>query len=318
VRIVITDCDHPDIDIERRAAAKAGIDIRLEECRTEDDVISRCADADALLVQYAPITQRVFESLPRLRIVSRYGVGVDTIDIRAAHQHNVLVANAPHYGTEEVSDHAVALLLTMARATAWYDASARKGSWNAKTAKPLYRIQGRTLGIVGFGAIGQAVARKARAMGYQPIAHDVTAKLGTTASDGTPFVSFDQLLEQAHAVTLHVPLLPTTHHLLDASRLRQMRPEALLVNTARGALIDTKALLEVLDSGHLGGAALDVLETEPPQPDNPLLHHPRVVTTPHAAWYSEESTAALKHTSVTNALDALHGRPLKHLVNGDF
>src|SRR5918998_942598 len=138
MRIVITDCDHPDVEIERRAAAEAGVELRLEQCRTEDDVVARCADADGLLVQYAPVTERVLDAMPRVRVVSRYGVGVDTVDVGAATRHDVLVANVPHYGTEEVSDHAVALLLTTVRATARLDASVRAGRWNVGTAAPLH------------------------------------------------------------------------------------------------------------------------------------------------------------------------------------
>jgi D-3-phosphoglycerate dehydrogenase / 2-oxoglutarate reductase len=314
VQIVITDCDHPDVDVERSAAAEAGADLRLEQCRTEDDVVARCGDADGLLVQYAPITVRVLAALPRLRVVSRYGVGVDTIDIAAASRRGVVVANVPHYGTEEVSDHALALLLTMARATARLDASVRAGQWDVGVAMPLHRIAGRVLGVVGFGAIGRAVARKARAFGYRVVAYEVAADVGGAADDGTPFVSLDDLLEQAHAVSLHVPYLRSTHHLLDETRLRRMRPDALLVNTARGGLVDTAALVRVLDEGHLAGAALDVVEAEPPAPDDPVVRHPRIVVTPHAGWYSEESVTVLKETCVRNVLDALQGRDVRYAV----
>ncbi|MFH5822920.1 C-terminal binding protein [Georgenia sp. AZ-5] len=314
MRIVITDCDHPDVDIERRAAADGGVELRLEQCRTEDDVVARCADADGLLVQYAPITGRVLDALPGLKVVSRYGVGVDTVDVAAASRRGVVVANVPDYGTEEVSDHAVALLLTLARATAWYDASVKAGSWDAALQRPLHRIQGSVLGVVGFGAIGRVVARKARGLGYEVIAHEVTADPGTTADDGTPFVTLADLLARSHAVSLHVPYLPATHHLLDERRLRLMRPEALLVNTARGGLIDIQALMRVLDSGLLRGVALDVLESEPPDRSDPVLRHPRVVVTPHAGWYSEESMGTLKARCVRNALDALAGRPVAYAV----
>lgn len=316
MRIVITDCDHPDVEVERRAAAEAGVELRLEQCRTEDDVVAHCADADGLLVQYAPITARVLDALPRLRVVSRYGVGVDTVDVEAAGRRGVLVANVPHYGTEEVSDHAVALLLTVARATARLDASVRAGQWDVGTAAPLHRVAGRLLGVVGFGAIGRAVARKARALGYRVVAYEVTAEAGGTADDGTAFVTLDVLVEQAQAVSLHVPYLPATHHLIDEPRLRRMRPDAVLVNTARGGLVDTAALVRVLDEGHLAGAALDVLETEPPAPDDPVVRHPRIVVTPHAAWYSEESMTVLKETCVRNVLDAFHGRTVPYTVDG--
>jgi D-3-phosphoglycerate dehydrogenase / 2-oxoglutarate reductase len=314
VRIVVTDCDHPDVEIERAAAADAGVELRLERCRTEDDVIARCADADGLLVQYAPITARVLDALPHVRVVSRYGVGVDTVDVDAASQRGVIVANAPHYGTEEVSDHALALLLTLARATARLDASVRAGHWDVATAMPLHRMADRLLGVVGFGAIGRAVARKARAFGYRVEAYEVTATPGGTADDGTPFVTLDDLLARAHAVTLHVPYSPATHHLLNETRLRRMRHDALLVNTARGGLVDTAALVRVLDEGHLAGAALDVLESEPPAPDDPVVRHPRIVVTPHAGWYSEESVTVLKQTCVRNALDALQGRDVTYTV----
>jgi D-3-phosphoglycerate dehydrogenase len=146
------------------------------------------------------------------------------------------------------------------------------------------------------------------------VAYDVTAEPGDTADDGTPFLTLDDLVGRAHAVTLHVPYLPATHHLLDETRLRRMRADALLVNTARGGLVDTAALVRVLDEGHLAGAALDVLESEPPAPDDPVVRHPRIVVTPHAAWYSEESVTVLKQTCVRNALDALQGRTVTYAV----
>jgi D-3-phosphoglycerate dehydrogenase len=314
MRIVITDCDHPDVETERRAAADAGVDLRLERCRTEDDIVARCADADGLLVQYAPITARVLAALPRLRVVSRYGVGVDTVDVDAASRRGVLVANVPHYSTEEVSDHAVALLLTLARATARLDAAVRAGRWGLAEVMPLHRIAGRTLGVVGFGAIGRATARKARAIGYRVVAYEVTAEPGTVADGGTPFVTLDDLVGRSHAVSLHVPYLPATHHLLDEERLRRMRADAFLVNTGRGALVDTAALVRVLDEGHLAGAALDVLEQEPPEPGDPVVGHPRIVVTPHAGWYSEESLTVLKETCVRNVLDALQGRDVPYVI----
>ncbi|WAP51853.1 C-terminal binding protein [Arthrobacter sp. ATA002] len=279
MRIVITDCDHKDIAIEEQVAAEAGLMIRLENCRTEDEVIAQCADADALLVQYAPVTARVLAALPNLRVISRYGVGVDTIDVATAEQSGVAVMNVPHYCTDEVSDHAIALLLTLARGTSKYDRLVREGVWDAAAARPLYRIRGRVLGIIGYGAIGQAVARKATALGYEVVAHDVAFEPGSIAADGTPMLALEDLLVHAHAVTLHAPHVPSTHHLLNTARMRLMRPDAILVNTARGALIDSEALADVLEEGHLAGVALDVLEAEPPVAGDRLLRHPRVVLT---------------------------------------
>ena len=313
--VVITDCDHPDTDPERAVLAEAGVELRLARCRTGQDVAEAARDADAIIVQYAPVDDEVLGALARCRGVVRYGVGVDTIDVEAATRHGVWVVNVPDYGTEEVSDHAVALLLSLLRGVARLDRAVRAGAWDESAARPLHRLSTRTVGVVGCGRIGTAFARKARALGFHVLACDPSGLPDELAAAGVEAAEFEGLLERADAVSLHLPLGPDTAHLIDAAALGRMRRGAYLLNTSRGGLVDAAALLDALERGQLAGAALDVLETEPPAPDDPLVAHERVVVTPHAAWYSEESAETLKSEVAREAVRILRGERPRSPVN---
>jgi D-3-phosphoglycerate dehydrogenase / 2-oxoglutarate reductase len=313
-RVVITDCDHGDIAEERGVLDAAGVDFRLASCRTADDVAREGAGATVLINQYAPITARVIDALPSVRLVVRYGVGVDNVDVDAATRGGVWVANVPDYGTEEVADHALALTLTLLRGVAALGRSAREGRWNYEEARPLRRLRTLTFGIVGCGAIGTAAAARARAFGMRVVGCDVQPGRGSAADiEELPFAD---LLREADVVSLHASLDARSAELIDAAALAEMKPSAVLVNTARGGLVDTRALLAALEAGTLAGAALDVLDVEPPDDVGArLVAHPRVVVTPHAAWYSEESFSALKTEVAREALRVLEGRVPRSPVN---
>jgi D-3-phosphoglycerate dehydrogenase len=313
--VVITDCDHPDVDPERTVLEAAGVDVRLETCRTGEDVAAAAADADALIVQYADVDEAALRALERCRGVVRYGVGVDTIDVDAATRLGVWVVNVPDYGVEEVSDHALALLLGLLRGIAPLDRAVRAGRWDDAAAGPLRRLSTRTVGVVGCGRIGAAFARKALAVGLRVRAHDPAGVPDELRDAGVKAASLDAVLQGSDAVSLHVPLTPDTHHLIDADALARMRDGAYLVNTARGGLVDGAALLAALDDGRLAGAALDVLETEPPEPEDALVRHARMVVTPHAAWYSEESAHTLKTEVAREALRVVRGERPRSPVN---
>lgn len=310
--VVITDCDHGSIAPEEAVLEKAGVEVRLGQARTEEDVMAVGRDADGLIVQYAPITERVLCALPRCRVVARYGVGVDTVDLRAATARGVVVANVPDYCAEEVSDHALALLLALWRRVALYDRAIHAGCWDFSVGKPISRLAGKVLGLVGVGRIGSRLARKAAGVGLTVWGHDPYLP---TWPAGVVQASLEDLLSGADIVSLHLPLTEATRHLIGEAALRRMKPNALLINTSRGGLVDTAALRRALLEGRISGAGLDVLDREPPSPDSPLLALPNVVLTPHAAFYSEESVADLKRAVAEAVAAALRGERPASVVN---
>ncbi|KHL03920.1 C-terminal binding protein [Sinomonas humi] len=314
-RVVVTDLDQPSLAEEEAVSAAEGFELVRAECRTEDDVIRAGEGADALIVQYAPITREVFKALPHLKVVARYGVGVDTVDLEAATDSGVAVCNVPDYGTEDVSDHAIALALSLARGVVGLDREMRSGNYSLAPVQPLHRVAGRIFGVVGLGLIGAATARKARGVGYETIGFDPVFEPGTTTPGGTAVVSFDDLIRRADVISLHVPLNAHTRHLINADVLAAMKPGAILVNTCRGGVVDTEALVEALRSGGIRAAGLDVFEQEPLPKDSPLFALPNTVLTPHAAWYSEESQVELKRRTAQNVADVLAGRKLRNIVN---
>ncbi|GAA4396461.1 C-terminal binding protein [Tsukamurella soli] len=314
-KVVVVDCDHESLDIERDLAAQRGIELESAQCRTEDEVIAAAADADAVLVQYAPITARVLDRLPAVRAIGRYGVGIDTIDVAAATARGVAVSNVPDYGTEDVSDHALALALALSRGLIELDRGIRAGSHDQVPAKPLHRFATRVFGIVGLGLIGRAAGRKAAVLGFTVIGCDPCQVPGTRTSEGFEVVSFDDVLRRSDVLSLHVPLGPDTHHLIDADALAAMKPTAVLVNTCRGGVVDTAALVAALTTGGLKAAGLDVLEEDPVPADHPIARLDNVILTPHIAWYSEESYGELKYRTLENVADVLAGRRPRNILN---
>ncbi len=313
--VVITDCDHDGIDPELRVLGEAGFDVRLERCRTSADVAEAARDADGVICQYAPVDAAALESLRRCRVVVRYGVGVDSVDVPAASRRGVWVANVPDYGTEEVADHALALLMASLRAIPRLDRAVRAGEWDVSAVRPLRRLSTLVVGVVGCGRIGEAFARKVLGAGLQVVAYDPAGVPAGLRDAGAREAELDQLLAAADAVSLHLPLTDATRHLIGAAALSRMRPTAHLINTSRGGVVDHEALLAALEDGRLAGAALDVLETEPPAPGDPLTAHPRVLVTPHAAWYSEESYETLKSEAAREVVRVLSGEPPRSPVN---
>lgn len=300
-RIVITDCDQGEVDIERGVLEAAGHTVSWEHCRTSEDVIRTAGGAEALLVQYVPITAAVMDALPTVRVLGRYGVSVDNFDLPAAAERGIRVVNVPDYCIGEVADHTLALILALTRGIARLDRAVHAGTWDFRVAQDLRRSSDLRLGLMGFGRIGAAVAHRALAIGFQVVASDPVA----SGTPQVPLIEVEELLATSDIVSLHARLDPSTHHMIDASAMARMRPGALLVNTSRGGLVDQAALVEALRSGHLGGAALDVLEREPIAPDDPLLSLPNVVLTPHAAFYSTASLVEMKRRVAEGMVAAL-------------
>jgi D-3-phosphoglycerate dehydrogenase / 2-oxoglutarate reductase len=314
--VVVTDCDHANLDPEHAVLDAHRIGLRREQCRTAADVIARCQGAQVLINQYAPITEEVLDALPEVRLVVRYGVGVDTVDTAAATRRGVWVANVPDYGTGEVADHTLALALSLLRGVSIYDRSVRGGDWDYKVARPLHRLSELTFGVIGCGAIGQAAAARAAAFGMRVVGAEIDADR-SVGPGPIVRVALDDLLAQSDVVSLHATLDERSRGLLGTSALDAMKPSAFVVNTARGGLVDTPALLAALDAGRIAGAALDVLDVEPADPGvrAALARHPRVILSPHAAWYSEESFVQLKSEVAREALRVVTGETPRSPVN---
>jgi D-3-phosphoglycerate dehydrogenase len=311
--VVITDLDHDNVDPERSVLDGHDVGLRVLQCRTPEEVAAQAGDADVLINQYVPVTGEVLDALPRCRLVVRYGVGVDNVDVEAATARGVWVANVPDYGRDEVADHTLALALAVLRGVVALDRSVREGSWDLEAARPLRRLGTLTYGVVGCGAIGTAVAGRAAGLGMRVLGHDVPQVRSEPPIERVPL---EELLSSSDVVSLHAALTPDTHHLIGEGALARMRPSAFLVNTARGGLVDAAALLAALDAGELAGAALDVLEGEPPDELGwRLARHPRMVLTPHAAWYSEEALHTLKTEVAREALRVLEGGRPRSPVN---
>jgi D-3-phosphoglycerate dehydrogenase / 2-oxoglutarate reductase len=316
MKVLVTDSDYPSLDIEADVLIAAGHQLLTASCKTPDDVIDAAAEVDALLVQYAPITAAVFEALPRLGLVCRYGVGVDVVDLEAAARHGVWVCNVPDYGTAEVALHAVAMLLALLRNLAGHDREVRAGNWNYQLGGELRRPDSLTLGVVGLGRIGRMAAARAApwfgaAVGYDPyLPH-------SEWPERLERLDLPDLFARSSAITLHLPLTEATRGLVGTDLLERMPMGSYLVNTARGGLVDLDALLQALRSNRLAGVALDVFPQEPPPKEHPLLTHPRALITPHVGWYSIDSEVELRRKAAQNIVDwAQTGRPTYAVVEG--
>ena len=279
---------------------------------TEDELIANARDADALIVIAARITRRVIEALTKARVIVRTGVGYDTIDIPAAAERGIAVCNIPDYCTDEVANHALALLLAVNRRLLQQDAHVRAGGWRGGPLAPMGSLYGETVGIVGYGRIGRAMAARCRVLGLRVLAADPYA--GPPAADDQ-IVPLDELLAAADYVSIHCLLNEETYGLIGEAALRRMKPTAILVNTARGPIVDQRALTRALREGWIAGAGLDVLEQEPPVPDEPLPSLPNVLVTPHTAYYSDASSLRLKQRVAQEVVCALSGRRPPGLLN---
>ncbi len=308
-KVLLADCDFPDIELERDLFAAAGVDLATAHCKTEDDVIAAARDCAGILLQYAPITGRVVASLPQLGIVSRVGAGFDTVDTDACASHGVWVANSPDYGVGEVATHALALALALVRNVVAYHRDIHAGKWHYLSSGPLRRAGDMTLGIVGLGRIGKRMAHIGRNVFKRVVACDPYIIDG----DFPAYVErrgLAALFADSDVVSLHVPLNRETRGMIDAKVLEVSKAGAFLVNTARGAVVDVEAALSCIDSGKLAGLGLDVLPTEPIPSNSKLLGHPRVILTPHAAFFSVESERELRRKAAQNIVTWLAtGRP---------
>jgi D-3-phosphoglycerate dehydrogenase / 2-oxoglutarate reductase len=310
--VVAIDDGYAAYDQEESLLAEAGARFVLRPClRDEAAAQAAVRDADVVLVRESPISRQVIEAMEHCQAIIRYGIGVDNIDQAAASQRRIQVANVPDYGTDEVSSHAVALALGIARHLSLHNAEVRAGRWSTGVLQPMVRWRGRTLGLVGFGRIARMTLEKLQGFGFgRVLVYDPTADV----PPGVEKTDMDSLCAQADVISLHAPLNTQTRHLIDARRLALMRSTAILVNTARGGLVDTDALYDALKDHRILGAGLDVFEHEPPGA-HPLLQLSNVMVTNHMGWYSEESMRELQRKTAEEAVRVLRGHPLLHWLN---
>jgi len=315
-KVVVTDLVYSNAKYEKEILAPLNVELIVAYCKKEEEVIRISKDADVLLVCYAPITKKVMRSLAKCKGMIRYGVGVDNIDVEAATARGILVINVPHYGAEnEVSSHALGLLLCAARKILFLDRKVRQGIWDYREARPIYRIEGSTLGLVGFGSIGKMLARKVKGLEMKVIAYDPYRKGEEFEREKVKRASLEELLQRSDYVSIHVPLNEETHHLIGERQLRMMKRTAVLINTARGGVVDSQALYLALRNKWIRSACLDVIENGPLNKDHSLLQLDNVIITPHSGFYSEQSCATLQRIAAEEASRLLRGELPRSVVN---
>lgn len=316
-KIVITDFGDPDNELEEAELRASGLDydlVRLN-ARSADELIPNIRDADALIVQWASISRLVIDALENCRVISRYGIGVDMIDLEAATERGIPVCNVPDFCIDEVSTHALAFVLALNRHLFGHHTHVISGKWGGPPAGAPQRLGRQSLGVLGLGKIGGEVARKAKGVGLRVLAYDPYVKPERGEKLGVELVSLDDLLGRSDYVSIHCPLTKETRHLIGVEQLRRMKPSAYLINMARGPVVDQAALYSALSDGVIAGAALDVLEQEPPLPDDPLLKLPNVLFTPHTSSWSAESIVQLRRDVARNVVQVLRGDPPRAVVN---
>lgn len=315
MRVTITDLDHQSLAVEQEVADKAGVELLFLDGGPDAGLDPRAKGTEGLIVQYARVDAKVMDYLlPELKVIGRYGVGVDTIDLAAAAERGITVVNVPDYGVQSVADHAITLAMMVARNIPVLERQARASTMDLGPAMPVHQACDQIFGVLGYGAIGRACAQKARGIGFTTMVTDPMLPEGVDEVDGFRVVAQSELLACADIVSIHIPLLPATKHLFNDERFAEMKDGAIVINTSRGAVIDTDALVRALESGKLRGAGLDVLETEPLPTGSRLTELDRVVLTPHAAYYSEESYYQLKRRVVQNTIDVMQGRHCPNIV----
>lgn len=314
--IAVTDSPFPNLDAARAAVSRIGGELVQAKAGTPEAILEVARNADAILTTYAKVTTEVVQALTKCKIIARFGIGVDNVDIEMATKKGIVVTKVPDYCIDEVSDHAMALLLAVVRKIPYSNKLVQAGRWEMPAVVPISRLRGRTLGLVGFGRIPQLVAPKAQSFGMKVITYDPFVPKEVLAKAGVQHAEFEELVKTSDFISLHCPLMPETRHIMSAKVFAMMKPSAYLVNTGRGPLVDEAALAASLDKGQLAGAALDVVEKEPPT-DSPILGRDNVIITPHTAFYSEEALLDLQTKAAEEVVRVLSGEAPKNPVNPD-
>jgi len=305
--IAVTDSVFPTLDPAKAALARLNPTFRMSKSSGADDILAVAKDADAILVTYAKLPGELLRQLTRCKAIGRFGLGVDNIDLPAAKEKGIAVNYVPDYCIREVSDHTMAMLLALIRKIPLSNKLVQGGRWEMPAVVPIRRIEGTVLGLIGFGNIPRLVAPKAQAFGIKVIAHDPYAKADLFKTANVEGVDLDTLLKTSDYISVHAPLLPATRGLMNAAAFAKMKKGAYVVNTARGPLIDEPALIAALDAGQVGGAALDVVATEPLAKDSRLLGRDNVIVSPHTAFYSIEALEELQTKCAADVARVLSG-----------
>jgi D-3-phosphoglycerate dehydrogenase len=316
-KVVVTDFEYDTLEPEKEVLEKIGVELVAVQCKTEEDVIEAAKDADGIINQYAPITRKVIESLANCKVISRYGVGVNTIDVDAATEHSIIVGNVTDYCMDEVSDHAFALIMACARKVVLLNDAVKNHNWDFKVSIPIYRLRDRVLGLIGLGRIPQTLAKKAQAFGLKVVAYDPFVPKHVADELNVELLELNDLCARADFISVHAPLIESTKGMINKEQFNVMKKEAFIINTARGPVICEEALIAALQQGKIAGAALDVVEQEPIHEENPLLTMDNVILNPHVAWYSEEAQLELKRKVAGNVADVLSGYYPTYLFNRD-
>ena len=314
-KALITDYVWPNIDVESEVLRASGVEPVVAPDTSEDTLAGLATDADIIMFCFAQVTGNVLRAAEKCMVASRYGIGVDNIDIPTATELGIVVTNVPDYCMDEVTDHAIGMILALNRRLGQHDAEVKQGGWASVVLdQPMHRTRGATLGILGFGRIGRSIADKAVGFGMNIVAYDPLIEPGQSI-DGVEIISFEDVLRRSHFITVHTPLTPETEGMIGPDQLAMMMPGSIIVNCARGGIIQEQALADALHNGHLTGAGLDVVEPAPPPDDHPLLSAPNIIITPHTAFFSQASTIELERRTAQEALRVLNGNPPQNLIN---
>jgi D-3-phosphoglycerate dehydrogenase / 2-oxoglutarate reductase len=313
--VAVTDSPFPNLEPATQVLSELNAELKLAKGTTPEDILAIAREADGLLVTYAKVPAQVIEQLARCKVIARFGIGVDSVDIDAATRAGIIVTNVPEYCEDEVSDHAMTLLLSSIRKIPYANKKTHAGVWSMPAVVPIHRLRGSVLGLAGFGKIPRLVAVKAQAFGLQVQTYDPYVSSEAAAKLGVKLVSLPVLLSTSDYISIHAPLTPETDRMFNADAFRQMKRSAFLVNTARGSLVDVDALVDALDNKLIAGAALDVLPQEPPLPNSRLLGRDDVILTPHISFYSEESMVELQTKAAQQVALVLSGKEPRYPIN---
>ena len=314
-KVLITDYVWPSTDPERAVLESAGIELVTAPDTSENTLAELAKDVDAIMFCFAQVTSKVLEAATQCKIAARYGIGVDNVDIPKATELGIVVTNVPDYCMDEVTDHALGMILALNRRLVPHTRDVVRGGWNdVALNQPMHRTRGATMGIVGYGRIGRSLAAKAIGFGMNILTYDPMIEPGSSI-EGATATTLDELLEESDFVSLHVPLLPSTENMISAPELARMKKGSIIVNCARGGLIDENALASALESGHIAGAGLDVVEPTPPNPSSPLLAQENVIITPHTAFFSQASTVELEERTAGEVVRVLAGDKPENWIN---
>ena len=311
-KVVLINVNYPDYEVEKRVLAP--LDAEISHVVTHDlsSTIEAARFADAVMVRETLFPRAFIEALENCKIIARYGVGVDNVDLETARERRIYVSNVVDYGTGTVADHAIALMYAVARRVAQRDKDVRKGSWDIGAREPLFSMDGKVLGIAGCGKIGRTLARKCSCLGFSEI---LGCDPYAQQIDGIKMTDFDMLLENSDIISLHMPLTPESKHVINKKTLEKMKPNAIIINTSRGGLINQEDLAEALGQNKIFGAGIDVFEQEPPARDNPLFSLANVVVSDHTAWYSVESLEKLQYRAAMEVARVFRGEEPASWVN---